>query len=213
MLKNRVRIIGGQWRGRQIDFNPNANIRPTPNRVRETLFNWLRGSIPGARCLDLFAGSGILGLEALSRGASFVYSIEQNSQTLLGLKNALTLLKTDPTRWKIAQGDAMAWLHKSSDAANPLIAPFDILFIDPPYEANLWAQCLRLIKERVWLAPEGFVYLEANRPLADDIAAEGFDIYRKMKASSVYAYLVAPSFGATVDHTPPAGHQWRAFFP
>lgn len=193
MLKNSVRIIGGQWRGRRIAFNPDANsIRPTPDRVRETLFNWLMGKISGAHCLDLFAGSGILGLEALSRGAAFVCSIEQNVEILNHCKTALQLLKIEPTRWQIEQRDAIAWLRKAPEAQKPALRPFDIIFIDPPYDANLWAECLHLIQQQGWLAPDGIIYLESNRPLANEITAEGFGVYKEKKTSSVYAYLVMP---------------------
>lgn len=193
MLKNSVRIIGGQWRGRQIPFNPSANIRPTPDRVRETLFNWLMGQVSGARCLDLFAGSGILGLEALSRGAAFLCSLEKDPKTCTDLKAALHMLKAVPKQWQVERGDAIAWLEKSPDAHRPAMLLFDIIFIDPPYNADLWTASLRLIRQKAWLAEDGVIYLESNRPLIDEITTEGFKVYREKKASSVYAYLVIPA--------------------
>jgi 16S rRNA (guanine966-N2)-methyltransferase len=147
------------------------------------------GQISGARCLDLFTGSGILGLEALSRGAAFVYSIEKDPETLSGLKVALELLKAKTAHWQVVQGDAVAWLQKAPKTLRSAVLPFDIIFIDPPYDANLWGECLTHVQQQGWLNKDGIIYLESNRPLTEDIAAAGFEIYKKKKASSVYAYL------------------------
>jgi 16S rRNA (guanine966-N2)-methyltransferase len=189
---NSVRIIGGQWRGRRISFNPAGSVRPTPDRVRETLFNWLMGRVAGARCLDLFAGSGILGLEALSRGAAFLCSVEKDSVTVEGIKTALQHLKADPARWQLAQADALPWLRVA--AHTPAVTPstpFDLIFVDPPYEvSNLYPESLRLIKQQALLAAGGIVYLESNRPIDETIIAEGFQIYKNKRISSVYAYLI-----------------------
>ena len=188
MLKNSVRIIGGQWRGRQIGFNAQSAIRPTPDRVRETLFNWLMNDIHGARCLDLFAGSGILGLEALSRGAGFVLSIERDRETVKQMKQAATLLGLSDALWCISQHDALSWLaHSSNNTAQA--KPFDLIFLDPPYPANLWKPCLLAIQQQHLLRSDGIIYLESDRSLTEEINATGYTVHREKKSGSVYAYL------------------------
>src|SRR5699024_11993053 len=123
-----VRIIGGQWRGRKIAVNSADDLRPTPDRIRETLFNWLAPRIQGARCLDLFAGTGALGLEALSRGAGHVTFVERDATTAGSLRQALTAL----------DGHAAAVIH--GDALNTAVFPqtsYDVIFVDPPFGAGL----------------------------------------------------------------------------
>ncbi|MCW9078602.1 MAG: 16S rRNA (guanine(966)-N(2))-methyltransferase RsmD, partial [Gammaproteobacteria bacterium] len=121
---NQVRIIGGRHRGRRLHFSPGRGLRPTPDRVRETLFNWLQADIRGARCLDLFAGSGALGLEALSRGAAFLCAVEQNRTAAQRLRDNITLLHEESAA-EVVQGDALRVLK------TPPERPFDIVFLDP----------------------------------------------------------------------------------
>src|SRR5688572_32360734 len=127
---NRLRIIGGRWRGSRIEFPPLAAIRPSPDRVRETLFNWLQQPIVGARCLDLFAGSGALGLEALSRGAAHVTFIEKDRRAAAAI-DELAREWLEAQVW-VQSVDALSWLERI-----PAPATFDIVFVDPPYDANL----------------------------------------------------------------------------
>ena len=122
---NRIRIIGGTHRGRRLAFPDAAGLRPTPDRVRETLFNWLMPHLPGARCLDLFAGSGALGLEAVSRGAREVVLVDANPAVVKSLQENLRLLG-ETERARVIRSDALAFLRKETDA------PFDIVFLDPP---------------------------------------------------------------------------------
>jgi len=129
-----------------------AGLRPTPDRVRETLFNWLAPVIAGARCLDLFAGSGALGLEAASRGAALVVMIEQAPAVARVLEANVRSLGADEVR--IRQADALQWL------CTPAV-PFDIVFVDPPFDAGLSAPSCALLDARGWLAPAALVYLEA----------------------------------------------------
>lgn len=143
-----VRIIGGRWRGRRIAVGADALLRPTPNRVRETLFNWLAPYIEGARCLDLFAGTGALGIEALSRGAAEVCFVESSPRLARRLEAALEQLGAVPT---VVHGSADRYLRDYRGA------PFDIVFLDPPYE--LAADGLLADVERC-LAGAGLVYLE-----------------------------------------------------
>ena len=152
-----LRIIGGQLRGRRLPIPDQPGLRPTPDRVRETLFNWLAPVIEGARCLDAFAGSGALGLEALSRGAAHVTLIEQAQPVVRQLQlNAERLGATD--RVRVVQADALAWLAASHpDGAG---GPFDLVFVDPPFDLGLLPGACALLDGGDWLAPAARVYLE-----------------------------------------------------
>lgn len=129
----KVRIISGSWRNSRLDVADLPGLRPTPERVRETLFNWLQPRLPGARCLDLFAGTGVLGFEAASRGAGSVVLVERDPSLVRRLNEAKSRLRADVV--EVIQADALSWLQ----AAHP---PFDIVFIDPPFAQGLWQQVL-----------------------------------------------------------------------
>jgi 16S rRNA (guanine966-N2)-methyltransferase len=148
---NSVRIIGGQWRGRRIRFPSAIGLRPTPDRVRETLFNWLQGVIGDARCLDLFAGSGALGLEALSRGAAQVVFVEREPRVAAALKETLATLGDD--RGLVRTADAFRYLGGAP-------RPFDVVFLDPPYAQGRLAELCTLLDSGGWLAPRAHIYLE-----------------------------------------------------
>ena len=155
---NRLRIIGGRWRGSRIVFPPLAAIRPSPDRVRETLFNWLQQPIVGARCLDLFAGSGALGLEALSRGAAHVTFVDREPQ--VGRHLTQTLERLGSRDAAVVVADAQQFLQRPPQL-------FDIVFLDPPFDsAVLEAAATRL--QQSWLAPNAYIYVEcpAERSLA-----------------------------------------------
>ncbi len=149
---NQVRIIAGQWRGRRLPILDLPGLRPTGDRVRETAFNWLGPKVVGARCLDLFAGSGALGLEALSRGARSVVFVEQS-------KEALGQLVQSTETWPgiekadFVRGDAIQWLQGPSEE-------FDLIFVDPPFDGGLQADALKAIVENGWIKAGGWVYLE-----------------------------------------------------
>ena len=131
--RNRVRIIGGRWRSRVIRFPPAAQLRPTPDRVRETLFNWLGQRLDGLACLDLFAGSGALGFEALSRGAERVVMVENDRGIAAALRESAKLLEAEGT--DIVVADAMAYLERTAER-------FDVVFLDPPYASDLAAKAM-----------------------------------------------------------------------
>lgn len=150
--KNEFRIIAGNWRRRRIRFPEIPGIRPSPDRVRETLFNWLMPHISGARCLDLFAGSGALGLEALSRGAARVLFIEQEHRSAEALRGHLQALQAGNA--EVLQSDALAFLQASPRHA------FDIVFMDPPFDSPLLAQAVALLSRPGWLTVKALVYLE-----------------------------------------------------
>jgi 16S rRNA (guanine966-N2)-methyltransferase len=140
------------WRGRRLRFPDVEDIRPTPDRVRETLFNWLASRVPNARCLDLFAGSGALGLEALSRGAAHVVFVERNAVACRALETILTEWKAPSAR--VERGDALAYLAGPPE-------PFDVVFLDPPFASALQASVAALLEGRNWLAPGALIYIES----------------------------------------------------
>ncbi len=148
-----LRIIGGQWRGRKLRFRAARGLRPTPDRVRETLFNWLAPYTHDARCLDLFAGSGALGLEALSRGAASVRFVDNNTASLARIEEHLAAL--DCARGHCLAGDAMRVLSKEA-------TPHDIAFLDPPFEQGLLEPTAQALETGGWLAPGAIIYLEAG---------------------------------------------------
>ncbi len=147
-MQGRVRIIGGEWRGRRIEIAEGTAVRPTPDRVRETLFNWLRESLVGAHCLDLFAGTGVLGFEALSLGAAGACLVEQDAKLVEALRATAGKLGATP---RIVRRDALAFLRE------PSAARFDVVFLDPPYAAPL-DPFLAVLPP--WLAARAVVYVE-----------------------------------------------------
>lgn len=150
-----LRIIGGRWRGRRLRFPTAPGLRPTPDRVRETLFNWLAPRIHGARCLDLFAGSGALGLEALSRGAGRACFVDNNGAALSAIRGHLEELGGADAEY--LAGDALRILAGGYSGE-----PWDIAFLDPPFDAGLLEPAARALEEHGWLAEDALVYLEAG---------------------------------------------------
>jgi 16S rRNA (guanine966-N2)-methyltransferase len=193
-LAGRVRIIGGRWRGRNLTIPESAAVRPTPNRARETLFNWLAPVISGARCLDVYAGTGALGFEALSRGASQVCFIERDAALATAIKRRAAELGADPEAARVVEQDAEQFLGRASEAR------FEIAFLDPPYATEL-APLLALLKH--WLAPQALVYVERGRrqTLADALGGSA-EIVKQSRAGSVVYGLVRAAAGPL---TLPAG--------
>jgi 16S rRNA (guanine966-N2)-methyltransferase len=153
--RNSVRIIGGGWRGRRIRFPDIPGLRPTPDRVRETLFNWLQHAIVGARCLDLFAGSGALGLEALSRGAKQLVFVEQAVAASRALQEQLNRFGGG-AKGQVVEMGAARYLRSLPQA-------FDIVFLDPPFGQDALAEYVPLLDGGEWLAPGALVYLENEK--------------------------------------------------
>jgi 16S rRNA (guanine966-N2)-methyltransferase len=169
-----LRIIGGRFRSRRLRFPALAGLRPTPDRVRETLFNWLQPHVPGARCLDLFAGSGALGLEALSRGAGLVVFVEQAPVALTALEQNCALLDVRETEFVLS--DALAYLARPP-------TPFDLVFVDPPFQSDLLAPALDLL-DRGWIRAGGLVYIEAPAGRSLPLPA-GWTLWRSKQAGQV----------------------------
>lgn len=151
-----LRIVGGSWRGRKLSFPDVEGLRPTGDRIRETLFNWLQTEIQGARCLDLFAGSGALGLEALSRGASESVLIERDTKAAAQLRQNLDVLKSE--KGKVIHGDVLTFLQQKNTQE-----PFHIIFIDPPFQLNLWQSVIDALEQGNWLADDATIYIESNQ--------------------------------------------------
>jgi 16S rRNA (guanine966-N2)-methyltransferase len=180
---NRVRIVGGELRGRGIEFPDAPGLRPSPDRVRETLFNWLQANVAGARCLDLFAGSGALGIEAASRGARGVVLVEQSHAVAGALHAAVARLGLS-SRVRVVEADALAWL------ASGRPAPFDIVFLDPPFASALLAPAIDTLEKGGWLADDALIYLERDGGVGDWPLPATWRLLRDKRAGQV-AYALA----------------------
>jgi len=178
--RNEFRIIGGRWRHRRCHFPAREGLRPTPDRVRETLFNWLQPRIAGARCLDLFAGSGALGLEALSRGAGEAIFVERDMAAAKGIDANLAMLGEQAP---IMSTDALRYL-----AGPP--RPFDLVFLDPPYESGLLAEAVRQLAPP-WLHPDARIYLEYPAAAGAPPLPDGWRLLKQSHAGAVGFALAA----------------------
>lgn len=157
---NQLRIIGGKWRGQKLSFANAEGLRPTGDRIRETLFNWLAPIISGAHCLDLFSGSGALGIEALSRGASSVTLIEKNHSAITLLQQSCAQLNADNA--DIIQADAIHWLTHVKPTAGKPTKPYDVVFLDPPFATELLQPCCDLLEQHGLLANNAYIYIEMD---------------------------------------------------
>jgi 16S rRNA (guanine(966)-N(2))-methyltransferase RsmD len=178
-----VRIIGGQWRRSKLPVADKPGLRPTPDRVRETLFNWLGQDLTGWRCVDAFAGTGALGYEAASRGAKEVTLLEQDATLVAQLKKIKEQLKADAV--SVQRGDGISAL-KAWPAGSA-----DLVFLDPPFDAGLFEAALQAAARAV--ASGGYVYLEAPAAWTEEqLAPLGLTLYRHLKAGAVHAHLLQP---------------------
>ncbi|MCI0506091.1 MAG: 16S rRNA (guanine(966)-N(2))-methyltransferase RsmD [Gammaproteobacteria bacterium] len=180
-----VRIIGGQWRSRKLQFSGIPDLRPTPDRVRETLFNWLQPVIVSARCLDVFAGSGALGFEALSRGAAYCLFIDKHPQSIADIQRNLVLLKSDAG--DTITGDSLHILQRLQEA--PAEKQFNVVFVDPPYALNCALQCCQLLAEHQWLTDEAYIYIESPATIDEKQLPPRWKMHRQQKAGNVHFHL------------------------
>lgn len=185
----KIRIIAGRLRGRVVGVLDEVGLRPTPDRVRETLFNWLQPKIVEARCLDCFAGTGVLGFEALSRGAKNVTMIDSASVVTLALKKTMIDFKIDDAQCQIINQDVSQWLMKQADLKSYL--PYDILFLDPPFDSNLLTICLDLLDKNKLLSPDAWVYVEMPAQEVPEIALTGWVPFKSKIAGKVGYHLLA----------------------
>ncbi|MEY4564659.1 MAG: hypothetical protein RLZZ618_3936 [Pseudomonadota bacterium] len=175
-----VRIIGGQWKRSKLPVLNLPGLRPTPDRVRETVFNWLGQNLDGWRCLDAFAGSGALGFEAASRGASEVMLIERDIKLVRKLGEVQERLKA--TALRIQAADALAWMARSAPAQ------FELVFVDPPFDAELFEPAMRAAARVV--VPGGLVYLEADRAFdSNSFAEQELTLHKHGRAGAVFFHL------------------------
>ena len=179
----RVRIIGGTLRNSRLDVPEVAGLRPTPERVRETLFNWLAPTIAGVHALDLCAGTGALGIEALSRGAAGVWFVEREARAAQALRANLMRLKADGG--EVTCADALQFLH-----GEPTVV--GLVFLDPPFTLDLWAPLAQRLEQGGWLTPQAWIYVESPRGRALELPSNwlahrrgeagevGYALYRRV---------------------------------
>ncbi len=179
---NEVRIIGGQWRGRKLSFPDGEGLRPTMDRVRETLFNWLQRDIADARCLDLFSGSGALGFEALSRFAAEVVMLDKNPQAIKMIRNNLSLLNAHNAQ--PLQIDARAYLQQAN------IGQFDIVFLDPPFYQQLVGLFCQLLDQSACLSEQAIIYIEMEKNIPLPELPEPWRVEKNKTAGQLAYYLV-----------------------
>lgn len=171
-----LRIIGGNWRGRKITFPQDDVIRPTGDRIRETLFNWLMHEVPGARCLDLFAGSGALGFEALSRGAALVTWVEENPKIAQHIQDNAEKLAAEEANYQLIISNAYEWVTQP-------LEPYDIIFLDPPFSDERLEDLLTKIAIS-GLAKQS-IYIETAKPLEPEILPDNWQLLRQKSTGAV----------------------------
>lgn len=180
---SKIRIIGGRWRGTRLSVPASPGLRPSSDRVRETLFNWLMPALPGARVIDVFAGTGALGLESVSRGAAHAVLVERDAALAQSLRETVARLSAQDSV-EVVQGDALAWLARQPEAG------FDLAFVDPPFDADLWQLSLTALLPK--LAPGAWLYLESP-PEAAPAAPSGWTLHREGRTREVrFALYRAP---------------------
>lgn len=179
-MQSKLRIIGGQWRSRQLVFEDAPGLRPTPARVRETLFNWLQYDVNGSRCLDLYAGSGALGVEAASRGAKRVVQVENNPEACRQLK--ANSVKLGAEQISVVQQEVFRFLAGDAEA-------FDLVFLDPPFGKQMAQQTCHWLEDKGWLASQAKIYVEVEKGLPLDNMPANWRMLKSKSAGEVAYYL------------------------
>ncbi len=179
--QGQLRIIGGDWRSRRFSFPDAEGLRPTPDRVRETLFNWIAPYLPGARVFDLFTGSGALYLEALSRGAGMALALDVNANAIASLRKHLDTLSCG--NGQLLQSDALRYLETQH------ATPFDLVFLDPPFNKNLLLPACQLLEDKGWLADHAWIYTESEAPASSLGLPSNWRLHREKQAGQVFYSL------------------------
>ncbi len=187
----RLRIVAGIWRSRLLDIADVEGLRPTSERIRETLFNWLTMKVVGARCLDLCAGTGALGLEALSRGAAESVFVEKSPLAIAILRQNVAALETDKA--SVLQADALQYLRSDQ------CGQFDIVFLDPPFAADMLEDLCRLLESQAVLAAGARVYLEQDRAGKEPALPAGWETQKTKCAGNVRYSLIEPGAGGVTE--------------
>ena len=177
----RLRIIGGEWRSRQLPIPSAEGLRPTPNRIRETLYSWLTGWVPGARCLDAFSGTGALGLEALSRGAKHATFLEYSPVAVKALQSNLFALECSNA--EVVHANASHWLSQTAKE------PYDLVFLDPPFHKGFVAPICHSLAENGYLAESSLVYIESEVELGLPAVPESWQLWKEKTAGQVTCRL------------------------
>lgn len=181
---NSLRVIAGKWRSRKLSFPDLDGLRPTADRVRETLFNWLQERIVRADCLDLFAGSGACGIEALSRGARRVTFVDLSPLAVGAIRSNLALLEA--SEFELVCKDSLTWICSKE---KPDEARFDIVFIDPPFASDLLARAVTTLERSGLLRKDALIYLESAQEIATAQVPENWQLRKSKRAGAVYYYL------------------------
>lgn len=179
-MKNELRIIGGHWRSRKLKFPASPGLRPTSDRIRETLFNWLRQDLEGLSCLDLYAGSGALGFEAASRGAKRVVAVESSAETCAALRQNCALLEAE--QFEVVQRDVERYLTGHAES-------FDVVFLDPPFHRGLVVPACRLLEQCGWLAGGSRIYVETEREFVPADMPASWELLKSKTAGEVGYHL------------------------
>jgi 16S rRNA (guanine966-N2)-methyltransferase len=182
MLTNKVRIIGGKWRGKKLSFPGIPGLRPSPDRIRETVFNWIQFDIAGARVLDLFAGSGVFGFEALSRGAAYAVLVEKDAKAVAYLRSHCRDMAMENAR--IEHSDALQFLKQHTPPR-----AYDVVFLDPPYGKQLLEPCINALETRHLLAEKAFIYLEEENRLPLPPLPPHWRLHRSKQSGQVSYHL------------------------
>ena len=188
-LRGTLRVIGGEWRSRILNFDATSGVRPTSDRVRETLFNWLQASTPGAICLDLFAGSGSLGIEALSRGAKDVTFVERSNRLADELRSRLSLLEAQE-RGHVVKSEAEPFLQQSNER-------FDIVFLDPPFSTDIIDSVCATLETRSLLSEQAYIYIETPRSGEPPVLPHNWSVTRAKIAGNVSYQLAQRQIDTT----------------
>ena len=184
-----LRVIGGRWRGRKLTVLDSEGLRPTPSRVRETLFNWLQFSLSGANCLDLFAGTGALGLEAASRGVEKITLVEFNTGTAEQLSKNCQQLGAD--NYQLVNKDAVTFLSGDQDQ-------YDIVFIDPPYKLEIWSEIAEQLVSQDCLSLNALIYIEYPLTAIKPLFPLEWQLIKEKKAGGVNYCLFKNTVGQTI---------------
>lgn len=180
MKTNSIRIIGGQWKTRKLEVIDQEGLRPSTDRIRETLFNWLMPMISSTRVLDCYAGTGILGFESLSRGAKWVTFLEKESRVIRQLKE--NRLKLNCDQCEITQTDRLSYLKKNQASL------YDLVFIDPPFHHNLASQTVELLESHGWVKEGSYIYVETEL-YAPFVAPRSWRLHREIKTKQIHSQL------------------------
>lgn len=183
-----IRIVAGQWRGRLLKVVDHTELRPTPDRVRETLFNWLTGYVNDARCLDLFAGTGALGFEALSRGAKEVIFVDHHVPAVKAIQHIAKEFNA-LDRCHTVLNESIRWLKQVQNNS----APFDIIFLDPPFSSRLIKESIHLLATSTLVHSETLIYAESPKPLAPENIPAHWQLLKQKTASEVVYHLLRGS--------------------